>query len=227
MRRVRETDPAVPAWRPPMIGAVVPTLVTRQEYFTSAVEILSTEGFRGLQVVKLCKAMGITTGSFYNYFRNLKDFTAEFLTTWRQDLTKQLIEAAELVDEPAERLRKLADMAKDIPHEAEAAIRAWSKVDPMVQAVQEEVDDLRLGLLRRAVLNASPNDPDADRLAALGLSIVVGAQQLRSPVNFDDLKWALDQYVELVLARGAQQVGLTPQDKAALPAPRRQAPPRR
>ncbi|NKQ51955.1 TetR/AcrR family transcriptional regulator [Amycolatopsis sp. K13G38] len=199
----------------------MPTLVTRQEYFDSALEILSKEGFKGLQVVKLCKVMGITTGSFYNYFRNLKDFVAEFLKTWRQNLTKQLIEAAELVDEPDERLRKLADMAMTVPHEAEAAIRAWSKVDPMVQAVQDEVDQLRLDLLRRAVLHASPDDPDADRLATLGLSIVVGTQQFQSPINLDDLKWALDQYVELVLARAAQRAGKTPRRNGSLPKPRR------
>ena len=198
----------------------MPTLVTRQQYFDSALEILSKDGFKGLQVVKLCKVMGITTGSFYNYFRNLKDFVAEFLKIWRQDLTKQLIEAAEMVDEPAERLRKLADMAKDVPNEAEAAIRAWSKVDPMVLAVQEEVDELRLGLLRRAVLNASPNDPDADRLATLGLSIVVGTQQLQSPVDLDDLRWSLHQFVELVLARGAQRSGVTSGHGDDLPATR-------
>ncbi|GAB2960152.1 TetR/AcrR family transcriptional regulator [Amycolatopsis acidiphila] len=179
----------------------MPTLVTRQEYFDSALEILSTEGFRDLQVVKLCKVMGITTGSFYNYFKNLQDFVAQFLQTWRQELTKQLIEAAETVDEPTERLRKLTTLAMTVPHGAEAAIRAWSKVDPMVQAVQQEVDELRLGLIRRAVHNAAPRDPEIERLAMLGLSIVVGMQQLQSPVNLDDLKWSLDQYVDMVLNR--------------------------
>ncbi|AIJ24662.1 TetR family transcriptional regulator [Amycolatopsis methanolica 239] len=160
-----------------------------------------------MQVVKLCKAMGVTTGSFYNYFRNLKDFTAQFLKSWRQNLTKQLIEAAEQVDEPGERLRKLTALAMTVPHEAEAAIRAWSKVDPMVLATQQEVDELRLGLIRRAVLLVSPDDPQADQLANLGLSIVVGMQQLQSPINLDDLRWSLDQYVDMVLARAAQRAG--------------------
>lgn len=203
-----------------LIGATVPTLVTRQQYFDSALQILSTEGFRGLQVVKLCKVTGMTTGSFYNYFKNLQDFVAQFLSAWRQELTKQLIEAAEIVVEPTERLRKLTELAMTVPHGAEAAIRAWSKVDPMVRAVQQEVDALRIGLIRRAVLNASPDDPDADRLATLGLCIVVGMQQLQSPVDLDDLKWSLDQYVDMVLARASQPAAPAGCD-ADSPRPRR------
>ncbi|MEV4147671.1 TetR/AcrR family transcriptional regulator [Amycolatopsis sp. NPDC049691] len=179
----------------------MPTLVTRQQYFEGAIEILSSQGAGGLQVTKLCKVVGASTGSFYNYFRNWKDFVDQFLKNWRQELTKQLIEAAELVDEPAERFRKLTMIAMTVPHEAEAAIRAWSKFDSAVEAVQREVDELRLGLIRRAVLNASPGDPEADRLATLGYAIVVGVQQLQAPIDLEDLKWSLERYVEIVLAR--------------------------
>ena len=89
----------------------MPTLVTRQQYFEGALEILSSQGPGGLQVTKLCKVVGASTGSFYNYFRNWKDFVDQFLKNWRQELTKQLIEAAELVAEPAERFRKLTMIA--------------------------------------------------------------------------------------------------------------------
>lgn len=185
----------------------VPTLVTRDEYFHGALEILSTQGARGLQVVKLCKLIGVSTGSFYNYFRNWDDFVDQFLQHWRVAQTQLLIEAAELVDAPAERLRKMTALTMTVSHAAESAIRAWSKVNPTVNAVQREVDELRLGLIRRAVLNACPSDPDADRLATLGLSIVVGTQQLQSPVNLDDLEWALEQYVEMVLRRRGDATG--------------------
>ncbi|SNR60561.1 transcriptional regulator, TetR family [Haloechinothrix alba] len=181
----------------------MPTSVTRQQYFDSAYKLLSSEGFTSLQVVRLCSVLGVTTGSFYNYFRNLNDFIAQFLQTWRQDETKRIIEVAEVIDEPAERFRKLSEQAMTVPHEAEAELRAWSRVNEMVHAVQHEVDELRLGLIRRAVLNLLPCDPQANHLAALGLSIVVGMQQLQSPIDHAQLKWALDQYVHLVLARAS------------------------
>lgn len=200
------------------------TLVTRKDYFESAFEILATEGFKELKVVKLCTVTGVTTGSFYNYFRNMKDFVDQFLAAWRQQLTKQLIETAELVDDPAQRLHTLVELAVTVPHEAEAAIRAWSQVDPAVRATQAEVDELRLGLVRRAIRMALPDDPDVDHLAWLGLSIVIGIQQLQSPINVNEMRWALNQFNAMVLARAGLdpiETGPAPARDDFLPAARR------
>ena len=163
-------------------GPTVPLYVTREQYFTAAKEILLAQGFRGLKMTALHRHLGVSSGSFYNYFKNWPDFVQQFLDHWAGQ-TDEIAEKASVPLDAFERLELLRQLAQTVPHDVEAAIRTWSTVEPLVAQAQQNVDQQRRALIRRAVVEATGGEQDADQLAEFILSLIVGCQQLTKPVD--------------------------------------------
>src|SRR5258705_11294431 len=57
-------------------------LVTKEEYYDAALEVLAQLGFKGLNIGVLCKRLGVTSGSFYHHFGSWQGFVAAVLDFW-------------------------------------------------------------------------------------------------------------------------------------------------
>lgn len=180
----------------------MPSDARREHYFTAAIEILAEQGFRGLKMTTLHRRLGVTSGSFYHFFRSWPDFVAQFLAYWTEIYTDEAVAEALPARDPLDRLAGMRARARVVPHDAEAAIRTWSTVDSQVERFQREVDRRRIELIRLAVVDATGREDDADRLAALGLAMIVGLQQLTRPVDVDAIDWALARFIDLVTGSG-------------------------
>ena len=44
------------------------SVVSREAYFETGLEVLSDLGYGGLKLAEVCNRLGVTTGSFYHYF---------------------------------------------------------------------------------------------------------------------------------------------------------------
>src|SRR5690606_19090818 len=89
----------------------------------------------------------------------------------------------------------LADMASNLHHEAETAIRALARSDAFAEEVQRRVDDERMEAVAATLRELGFSADDAERYAAMSLALLVGAQHLgadrrsvadvlRAPVDF-------------------------------------------
>jgi AcrR family transcriptional regulator len=175
-------------------------VATRDDYFAAALHVLATEGHAALKIGTLCRAIGVTTGSFYHYFGSWDGFVEDLLAHWEQEKTQRIFEIAAGEHDPVARVRKIKKLALTLPHEAEAAIRAWSHSNPVVEQMQRRVDDERLEAVRLVVSGVVANRRQAELLAVMGLSLLVGLQQWRSPVDPRELARLLDEYEALVLS---------------------------
>ncbi|GAA4546515.1 TetR/AcrR family transcriptional regulator [Pseudonocardia xishanensis] len=182
----------------------MPHYVSREDYFEAATAILSEVGFKALKMTTLHQRLGVTSGSFYNYFRNWPDFVAQFLEHW-VGRTDRIAEQAAQPGDPLDRLVLLRKLSRTVPHDAEAAIRIWSAMDPAVAKIQADVDARRLALIRRAVAEVQGHEEDAEDLARYCLSLVVGVQQLTRPVDLDLLDDHLDRFIRQVVAEGRER----------------------
>ncbi|TQK30383.1 TetR/AcrR family transcriptional regulator [Arthrobacter sp. SLBN-53] len=172
--------------------------VNRDDYFRGALDLMAADGFGALRVTTLCRSLGMTTGSFYNWFRDWNDFVDQFLTYWEIELTERLLGKVTATEDPAARLDQLRGLALSVPHQAEVALRAWSNTEQRAARVRDEVDSMRRQMIFDTV-NAMVADPDtASRLAAMGLSIVVGHQHL----DVQTMDWSLGQFIALVRLHG-------------------------
>jgi AcrR family transcriptional regulator len=172
----------------------VPTLVSREDYFGAAIDLLSEEGFRGLRMTALHRRLGVSSGSFYNYFRNWDEFVRSFLEHWTVR-TNDIADRAAATADSFERLQLLRELTRTVSHTAEAAIRTWAAMDPAVATAQRDVDRRRLALIRAAVLEVTGDQERAERLAESALSMIVGWQQMSRPFDADRLDWMLNDFI--------------------------------
>lgn len=168
--------------------------VNRQDYFQGALDLLAKDGFGALRLTTLCRSVGMTTGSFYNWFRDWNDFVEQFLEYWEKELTERLVAEAEHNPDPLARLDQLRELARTVPHEAEVALRVWSNAEPRAARVVSEVDRMRRKIIFDTVHCLISDSDLAGRLAVLGHSIVVGQQH----VDATTMDWSLGQFVSLV-----------------------------
>ena len=168
--------------------------VNQQDYFQGALGLLAKNGFGALRLTSLCRWLGMSTGSFYNWFRDWNDFVDQFLAYWESELTERLATEAARNPDPTARLEQLRELARVVPHDAEVALRAWGNADTRAARVCQEVDALRRKLIFDTVHGLVSDVALANRLAALGLSIVVGHQHL----DVSDMDWSLRQFTALV-----------------------------
>ena len=120
----------------------MPIVAARNSYFETGLEIPGRPWLRGLKLAEVYTRLGVTTGSFYHYFTNWSAYTRELIGYWKRDRTDRLREMFSQ-RRSRKRMQLIIRQVLSLPHSAEAAIRAWSSVDPGVHAVQAEVDRQR------------------------------------------------------------------------------------
>jgi AcrR family transcriptional regulator len=175
--------------------------VTRQSYFDGALEVLAEHGFTELNVGRLCRGLGVTSGSFYHHFGGWPGFVEQLLEHWENRQVRILRERNFGAGGPAADFAALMDLTLGLPHEAEAAIRAWAMNDETVRAAQKRVDSARLRTVGRAVKGIVGDAELARTLTSLGMAVLVGHQQLASAGEHSELATLLAEYARLVHSR--------------------------
>jgi AcrR family transcriptional regulator len=178
----------------------VAVVVTREEYFAAAMSTLATSGHSALKIGVLCKRLGVTTGSFYHYFGSLDGFVDALLEYWEREQTIRIVRLATAPDDPVERMHRMKELALTVPHDAEAGIRAWSKSNAAVAVTQKRVDAERVDALRKVISGIIDDRAHAELLATIGITLLVGLQQWRSPVDLQELSTVFDEF-EAVITR--------------------------
>jgi AcrR family transcriptional regulator len=187
-------------------------VVTRDEYFAAAMSMLAVEGHSALKISKLCKRIGVTTGSFYNYFGSLDGFVDALLENWEAEQTIRIVALATVPKDPVERMHRMKELALTIPHDAEAGIRGWSKSNAAVAVAQKRVDAEREAALREVIVGIVPNGPKSDLLALIGVTLLVGLQQWRTPIDLREVAQVFDEF-EAVLLKYANEYAVHPIDR--------------
>lgn len=175
--------------------------VTREDYFAHALDILAAEGHTGLRIAALCRRAGVTTGSFYHHFGSLDGFVDALLEHWEQEKTQRLLAIVAAEPDVEVRIHRTEQLALDLPHAAETAIRAWAHVNAAVAAVQRRVDSQRHVALRETVRQLVPDDVESDDLATMAMSMLVGFQQWRAPIEPAELSRLMALFESMVRKR--------------------------
>lgn len=173
---------------------------TRQAYFEQALRLLARDGRNGLRIGRLCAAVGVTSGSFYHHFGSWEGFVAALLEHWEREEVGRIVEMVNASDDPVERVTRMKYLALTVPHEAETAIRAWATVDPAVEEAQRKVDRGRVAALADVLAPVVADERARGRLAALGIAVLAGHQQIAGVVDVD-LSALLDEFEVAVRAQ--------------------------
>jgi AcrR family transcriptional regulator len=164
------------------------------DYFLAALDLLAEGGAAALTIANLCDRLGVTKGSFYHHFESQPAFHRAFLDHWLVERFAQLEQQVQAVPDPLERIELLKRLGVAVHHEAESAIRAWARTNPVVAAAQRRMDEAREEQLAKAFVDAGIDPDRAGVLARIGLAILVGTQQMEEPVDRPRLERLFDEY---------------------------------
>jgi len=178
------------------------TVVTREAYFRTGIEILADLGYGGLKLAEVCARLGVTTGSFYHYFDNWAQYTHELVEHWLTGLTGERVAHLQSETDPHRRIDLLIEMGLGLPHDAYAAVRSWSSVDPRVRAVVVRLDQIRYDLVYTSALAILKDRRHADVFAKGALYLLVGFEQCTLPRDRAALDWMIKQQVRRALEPG-------------------------
>jgi AcrR family transcriptional regulator len=170
-------------------------VVSRESYFETGLDVLSDSGYGGLKLAVVCHRLGVTTGSFYHYFPSWSAYTTDLLGHWLTVRNRGMAVAYAEPD-PRKRIDTLFENALVLPHGAEAAIRAWSSIDPEVHVVQAAVDRQRFDVLVEAALEILEHKRQAHVFASWGMYVLIGYEQSTLPRDPDDLRWMAEQLLD-------------------------------
>lgn len=148
----------------------------KQDYFDAGMDLLGSGGVRAITIARLCAALGVTKGSFYHHFDGVEDYRRQLLAHWSTEREHQVTAAAAAATDPYERLDLLRDSSVSLHHEAEAAIRAWSRTDADAWQVRATVDATRERSVAQAFEAVGVPPDRADFFGRLAVVVLVGAQ---------------------------------------------------
>jgi AcrR family transcriptional regulator len=174
---------------------------SKDDYYRIALELLAEGGVDALTMANLCARLGVTTGSFYAHFGGIREFHSSFLEQWAEGRVYQLKEQVDSTPEALERIDLLRRIAVAVNHEAESAIRGWARTNPVVAEFQRRVDRVREEVLVQAFVDIGIDKKEARVLARIGLTILVGTQQIEETVDRKRLDALLTEYQQWLESR--------------------------
>jgi AcrR family transcriptional regulator len=170
-----------------VLSHAVDTLVP-DAYFVTALDLLAARGADAVTVGALCERLRVTKGSFYHHFHNQAAFVDALLAYWSTTHAAKLIRRSEEVTDPWERMEELHQVAVDLPHAAEAAIRAWGWTNPAVGEVVTRVDQAREAHIAEALAATGVERQRAAVMARISVALLVGMQQVHRPASRRDME---------------------------------------
>ncbi|UQE75453.1 TetR/AcrR family transcriptional regulator [Gordonia sp. PP30] len=177
----------------------------RERFLEAGMTILAREGYADFKQATVCAETGLTTGAFYHSFRNWREFGTALIEYWRSESTDRLVAWLDTDVDPLVRSDALVDVALDLPHAAEAAIRTWAAGDPAVRQAVDDVDAVRTQAIVRYTLDLGVEREHARHLARTAMLLLIGHQTAGSAVA--DLEWSMrhllatDPHVQAGLTR--------------------------
>lgn len=168
------------------------TVVSREAYFDTGLEVLSDLGHGGLKLAEVCSRLGVTTGSFYHYFSNWSSYTRALINHWLEGHTLRVIEQVRAEPDPHRRIDLSIQIGLDLPHGAESAIRSWSHTDAEVRTIQMEVDRQRFEILHESAYEILRHPRRAELFASSAMYLLVGYEQLTLPRDKEALAWGAE-----------------------------------
>ena len=126
--------------------------ISKGEWLTHALEVLSEEGVQGIRIDRLARDLQISRSGFYWHFRDRKDLLNHLLDYWAYEFTGVVIHYQELQKlTPENRLYQIANMIrKHNLTKFDLSMRAWAENDANVAKAVARVYQQRLDYVRES-----------------------------------------------------------------------------
>jgi TetR/AcrR family transcriptional regulator, fatty acid metabolism regulator protein len=177
----------------------------RSKILDAATRVFAERGFFGAQVADIARRAGIAAGTVYLYFRSKDDVLRSIFDRTMQDAIREGREALENIDDPAERLRRIARLHldrlgrdRDLAVVFQVELRQSTKF--MARLSTTQLRDY-LGLIRDAIADGQARGEFRVRVpATLSAKIFFGAlDEMATNWILSDRRYALADDADAVV----------------------------
>ena len=122
----------------------------KETWLENTLEVLTSRGPQILTVDKLCRALGVSRGSFYWHFKDRADFLQQLAEFWNNRFTVTIKETVAIAPGgPAEQLLLLSELIQDLDViRFDVAVRSWASIEPLAAEVVKKTDKTRYRFVR-------------------------------------------------------------------------------
>ena len=145
---------------------------SRKDWLHEALQVLAAQGPNKLNIGHLCKALGVSRGSFYWHFKDRTDFVRQLLELWHSEYSAKMAEEVEqLGGSGRDRFKRLVTvvLARDLTR-FDMPIRSWAMQEPEVAALVTRTDQYRLDYIIKLLSEAGFSGPQLNARARMALA---------------------------------------------------------
>lgn len=168
--------------------------LTKLDYCRAGLQLLAEGGIGAVTIANVCARLRVTKGSFYHHFDSAPAFHRELLDYYEDEYARRRIAEVEAVTGATERLDALLQRGVERDHEAESALRAWSRTDPLAAEVMQRVDAARTQYLSNFLVAEGVAPAVARVHADVALALVAGAQAMSRITDRRKLRSMLEEH---------------------------------
>lgn len=171
------------------------------DWVQAGFRILAEDGVKALTIDRLCRRLGVTKGSFYWHFTDLKTYRQALVDTWAavRDEDRGDFEALATLP-PRERLSRMMSALVGPSHwMLERAMREWARSEDSVAAAVRSSDLQVLEAVRRAFLDEGFDADAADMRANATFAAGIGFLHLSGSRPNPPPAGSRDQFLDVML----------------------------
>ncbi len=155
--------------------------LSAETWARAALEALTAGGLAAVAVEPIAARLGATKGSFYWHFPGRDALVDAALDLWRRAHTDAVIAELDRLDDPRERLRRLAVATLGHAGDGDPAVSLLRDADdPRVRRVLATVTRRRVDYVRAQLVDSGVAPEEAGRRATLAYAAYVGWWQVRA-----------------------------------------------
>jgi AcrR family transcriptional regulator len=175
--------------------------LTENDWIKLGLEQLSEKGCEAVKLEAICKAAGLTRGSFYHHFEDHESFLTGLARYWLKSQTEEIAASIDTNASADDQNAALTQAAMQIDYRLELGIRELGRRIPAVHEIIQQADTLRLKVVstlyqERYGLEAR----EADHFAYLEYAAFSGIILLDPDIPIERQKALADLY-ESTMAR--------------------------
>ena len=176
--------------------------LSRDEWLAQALDILAREGQARLRIDTICKALGVTKGSFYWHFKDRDDFLHGVVQFWSDRFTNPVMASVSELEGPAgERLKALMHTVSEGRFARyDVSIRALAAQDPeLVTAIVKAVDKRRLAFVGSLFAELGFEGSEAEMRARALVAYLSFEESVLAKSSRKDRSRMLDQFIDVMI----------------------------
>ena len=141
-------------------GVDMSTKLSKFDWLNFSLKELAENGHSQLTAYRLATKLGVSRGSFYWHFENIRAFETEVLQRWTELTTDDVIDELRSIESPPLRLGALIKRAMDGDFKLERAVRSWAISDEKVGKIVQTVDARRVAYITNILKDAGVKGED-------------------------------------------------------------------